>query len=62
MMLLAGRHIYGKSHVDLIVETFLDLPGIFGFMLPVVGFPSRIFFSPSFLKKKPTRHEVHLIK
>jgi hypothetical protein len=25
-MLLAGRHIYGKSHVDLIVETFLDLP------------------------------------
>jgi hypothetical protein len=26
MMLLAGRHIYGKSHVDLIVETFLDLP------------------------------------
>jgi hypothetical protein len=28
MMLLAGRHIYGKSHVDLIVETFLDLPVI----------------------------------
>jgi hypothetical protein len=26
MMLLAGRHIYGKSHVDFIVETFLDLP------------------------------------
>jgi hypothetical protein len=26
MLLLAGRHIYGKSHIDLIVETFLDLP------------------------------------
>jgi hypothetical protein len=26
MILLAGRHIYGKSHVDLIVETFPDLP------------------------------------
>jgi hypothetical protein len=25
-MLLASRHIYGKSHIDMIVETFLDIP------------------------------------
>jgi hypothetical protein len=26
-MLFASRHIYGKSHIDMIVETFLDIPG-----------------------------------
>jgi hypothetical protein len=25
-MLFASRHIYGKSHIDMIVETFLDIP------------------------------------